>query len=216
MGSVRPLLSLGNDKMGATIHSWSIPAVRNCPGRTSVCEDVCYATHGRFVTTKSKKLMEWRLKQATRNDFVDRMVEELFRRGVLICRIHVAGDFMTPTYTGKWLQVVARSQHVRFFAYTRSWRVGSIVPLLEAMAKLENMRLWYSADSEACPSDVPENVQVAWLQTSKEDEVEGDLVFQVRSLRRLELPLAVPICPQETPAGKERGVNCANCQICWE
>lgn len=28
--------------------------------------------------------------------------------------------------------------------------------------------------------------------------------------------LAVPICPQETPEGKERGVICANCKLCFE
>ena len=43
MGSAssRPLLSLGNDKLGGTIHSWSIPAVTCCPGSSSVCRRVC-------------------------------------------------------------------------------------------------------------------------------------------------------------------------------
>jgi hypothetical protein len=32
----------------------------------------------------------------------------------------------------------------------------------------------------------------------------------------LSLPLAVTICPQETPEGQKRGVICANCRLCFE
>jgi Gene product 88 len=99
--SVRPLLSLGNDKLGATIHSWSIPAVQTCPGRSCTCERVCYATHGRFLTAQSKAAMRWRWQQSKRPDFAERMLDEVFRRGVLVCRIHVAGDFYSPGYLSK-------------------------------------------------------------------------------------------------------------------
>jgi hypothetical protein len=217
VGIVRRLLSKGNDKMGETFHSWSLPAVRTCPGRSSVCERWCYATHGRFLTGKSKELMQWRLKQAARKDFADRMVQEICRRGAIVVRIHVSGDFMTPAYTAKWLDIATRSVKTTFFAYTRSWRVSSIAPLLRALSQLDNVFLWYSADRETGhPQDVPERVRVAWMQTAADEPVQGDLVFQTRSLRRLALPLSVPVCPQETPAGKERGVNCANCTICWQ
>ena len=52
------------------------------------------------------------------------------------------------------------------------------------------------------------------MQTSAEEAVSGDLVFQVRGLRKLELPLEVPVCNQETPEGKAKGGNCANCTVC--
>ncbi len=216
MAGVRSLLSQGTDKMGATLFGWSIPAISTCPGKTSLCRHACYATHGRYVTGTVKRLMRWRLRQCRQEDFVGRMADEIFRRGVLVCRIHVAGDFFSPEYVSKWIDVVARSPHTRFFAYTRSWRVPVIEPYLRALAALKNVRLWYSADAEAAPSDVPEGVRVAWLQVSEEEKVAGDLVFQVRKLRRLELPLAVPVCPQEVPEGKARGVNCANCAWCWQ
>ena len=219
MGSAqgRYLLSEGTTKMGRSIYTWSIPAVRTCPGSSPCCRAVCYATHGRFVTTTVKRLLRWKLEQSKRADFADRMVDELFRRGVMVCRIHVAGDFYRAGYVSKWIEIAARSARTRFFAYTRSWRVAKIEPVLRALAALKNVRLWYSADRDTGPpAEVPEGVRVAWLQTSETEDVAGDLVFQVRRLRRLELPLAVPVCPQELPAGRERGVVCANCRICYQ
>jgi hypothetical protein len=215
--SSRPLLSLGNDKLGGTIHSWSIPAVTCCPGSSSVCRKACYATHGRFVTAKSKASMKWRLQQGKRQDFAERMIDEVFRKGVLVCRIHVAGDFFSPSYLSKWIEIAARSPNTRFFTYTRSWRVEKIEPLLRAFAALENVRLWYSADSDTgYPSQVPEGVQVAWLQDTSVVPETADLLFQTRSVRKLALPLVIPVCGQELPEGKTKGVNCANCGVCWK
>jgi hypothetical protein len=215
--SVRPLLSLGNDKLGGTIHSWSIPAVTSCPGSSCVCRRVCYATHGRFSTAKSKEAMRWRLQQSKRMDFAERMIDEVYTRGVLVCRIHVAGDFYSPGYLSKWIEIAAGSPSTRFFTYTRSWRVAKIEPLLRAFAALDNVRLWYSADSDTgFPPDVPPAVQVAWLQDTARVPEQADLLFQTRGVRSLALPLVIPVCAQELPEGKARGVNCANCGVCWK
>ena len=160
--------------------------------------------------------MEWRLQQCKKPGFVAAMVEELFRRGVLVCRVHVAGDFFSPLYTAKWIEIVSKSPNVKFFAYTRVWRIEKLEPYLRTLAAFDNMRLWYSVDCDTGqPAFVPERVRVAHMQTSAEEAVSGDLVFQIQGLRRLDLPLAVPVCEQETPEGKARGVNCANCTVCW-
>lgn len=217
MPSERNLLSIGSSKLGESIFGWAIPAVQTCPGRSACCSRVCYATHGRFVTGKVQRLMKWRYEQSKRPDFVDTMSGEIYRRGVLVLRVHVSGDFATPAYTTKWIEIAARSQHTRFFAYTRSWRVATIEPLLRAFAALPNVRLWYSADRETgLPENVPEGVRVAWLQDTEQLPQGGELVFQVRKLRRLSLPMAAPVCEQELPEGKKRGVNCSNCRVCWQ
>lgn len=217
MGSVsRFLLSEGTTKLGKAILGWSIPAVHTCPGRSETCSRYCYATHGRFVTEKVKKLMEWRYEQSKRRDFCDRMVDEIYRRGVLVCRVHVSGDMATPRYTAKWIEIAARSSHVRFLCYSRSWRVEKIKPLLFAFGALPNVRLWLSADQETgYPPEVPEGCKVVWMQTTERESVAGDLVFQVRKLRRLALPMSIQVCPQESEEGKQKGVNCSNCGICW-
>jgi Gene product 88 len=138
------------------------------------------------------------------------------RRGVLVLRISVLGDFYRPGYTAKWVEIARRSPNTRFFGYTRSCRIAPIVPYLHALALLENVRLWYSADAEAYPDDVPENVRVSYLQHDANVPDWGDLIFQVRKQRAKPGMIPLPlVCGQETPEGKTKGVNCANCGICW-
>lgn len=212
----RFLLSKGNSKLGEGIHGWTIPAVSTCPGRTPTCERVCFGTHGRFVTDTMTRLNAWRYEQARKASFVARMCDEILRRGVLVLRVHVIGDFATPRYTQKWIEIAARNPNVRMFAYSRSWRVETIRPLLYAWGALPNVRLWLSADrSSGLPTDVPPGIRVAWLQVDEAPPQGGNLVFQVRRLRRLALPMAVPVCDQETPSGKASGINCSSCRVCW-
>jgi hypothetical protein len=218
MGKVkgRYLLTRGNDKLGGSIYGWAIPAVQTCPGSSAVCRRSCYCLHGRFVTAKVKNLMKWRLQQSKRADFVDRLVDEIYRRGILVVRVHVSGDLYSPAYTSKWIEIAARSPQTVFLCYTRSWRVDTIEPLLRVFAGLANVKLWYSADAETgYPEHIPPGVRVAWMQTSATEVPQGDLVFQVRKLRQLSLPLALPVCEQETEAGRRKGVNCSSCQFCW-
>jgi hypothetical protein len=66
------------------------------------------------------------------------------------------------------------------------------------------------------PPDVPSAVQVAWLQDTSVVPEKADLLFQTRSVRKLALPLTIPVCAQELPDGKTNGVNCANCGACWK
>jgi hypothetical protein len=85
------------------------------------------------------------------------------------------------------------------------------------MTFLPNVKVWYSADEETgVPANLPQGVRVAWMQTELDDEPEEvDLIFRVPSLRKMPLPLAVTVCPTETPTGKERGTTCSTCQLCW-
>jgi hypothetical protein len=40
---LRNLLVRGNRKLGESVHSFSVPAVDTCPGRSAPCERACYA-----------------------------------------------------------------------------------------------------------------------------------------------------------------------------
>ncbi len=218
MRSVRPLLTLGNGKLGASIFHFDLPAAITCPGKSAVCRQVCYARAGHFVFPQVRERLAWNYKQSLRPDFAARMSDEIHRKGVLVVRPHVSGDLYDAGYAGKWLAVMLACPHVRFFGYTRSWRVPDIEPVLRLMAGLKNVRLWYSADRDTGePADVPEGVRVAWLQDGEDGPESSDLVFRVRKLRReprQRVGLAL-VCPHETPAGKERGVNCGSCGHCW-
>ena len=161
--------------------------------------------------------LEWAFEQSKRHDFVEKMIDEIYRKGVLVFRWHVAGDIYSPAYAAKLFEVMKESPQCSFFLYTRSWRVGTIEPHIRSMTFLPNAKIWYSADEETgVPADVPEKVRVAWMQTEVDDEpAEANLIFRVKRLRKMPLPLAVTVCPTETPAGKERGTTCSTCQLCW-
>jgi hypothetical protein len=215
MGRTGPLLMQGNGKLGSAIHSWSLPSIDTCPGSSSLCRKVCYATQHRFRFPKVKENLSWCLEQSRMDDFVDRMVREIKTSGVLVLRLHVAGDFYDAEYAGKWLDVMKRCPRVRFYGYSRSWRVPAIAAVLEKMAALRCCRLWYSIDSETgLPAFVPSGVRLAFLQIAEGGHPEqADLVFRTRKLRKLAtLPI---VCDQETKEGKADGLTCGACTRCF-
>jgi hypothetical protein len=114
------------------------------------------------VFPQVQERLSWNHEQSKRPDFVDRMVEELYRKGVLLMRWHCAGDVYSPTYGRKMLEVIGRSEHTTFWFYTRSWCVPTIFPILKAISFLPNCKVWFSADWETgFPPEVLENVRVA-------------------------------------------------------
>lgn len=213
--SSTPLLQLGNSKLGRAIHVWSIPALETCPGSTDVCRSLCYALRHRFRFDSVKRRLDWNLIQSLRDDFVERMTAEIRAAGVLVLRLHVAGDFYGAEYVRKWVAIVKRSPRVRFFGYTRSWRIPALLPALEELAASSAMRLWYSADEESgVPTSVPPTVRIAYLQTSAHPPPQGvDLVFRPTRLRKL--PASPLVCEHETPLGKHSGVTCGSCGRCF-
>lgn len=210
------LLTQGNVKLGQAIFSWSIPAVTTCPGQTTVCRSICYACSGRFRMPAVKRRLQRNLKQSRRKNFVDRMTEEIRRSGVIVLRLHVSGDFFDVEYSSKWLAIMKRSPRVRFYGYTRSWRVPEIAEVLTKIAGLDCVRLWYSCDVETgLPEYVPSGVRLAYLQTDTAPlPNEAQLVFRTRNLRNL---AALPVvCGNETLEGKRSGVTCGSCARCFQ
>jgi len=209
-----PLLQLGNSKLGRAIHVWSLPALDTCPGSTDVCRRLCYALRHRFRFDSVKQRLAWNRRQSRRGDFVDRMIAEIRSSGVLVLRLHVAGDFYDAEYTRKWVAIVKRSPRARFYGYTRSWRIASLVPALEELAACSAMRLWYSTDDESgVPETVPPNVRIAYLQTTSATPLSVDLVFRPQRLRTL--PTLPIVCDHETASGKQQGVTCGSCARCF-
>lgn len=216
MGSSRSLLAMGNGKLGRSICHFDLPAVSTCPGRSAVCERVCYARRHWFRSGAIRRRLRWCLHQSRQANFVERVVDEAHRLGAIVVRIHVSGDFYDAGYAFKWLEVTRRLPRVRFYCYTRSWRVESIAPVLGQLALLDNCRVWYSADADTGhPKLLPPGVRVAFLQTEPDESpADADLLFRVPRLRSEPTPLPL-VCPHETPRGTEAGTNCGSCGRCW-
>jgi hypothetical protein len=211
---VRSLLTQGNTKVGASIHLWSIPAIGTCPGSSALCRSVCYADAGRFQTQHVKERLDWCYKQSLRKDFVERMVAEIKRKGVLVLRIHASGDLYSKEYAEKWLEVMKQLPRVRFYLYSRSWRVPEIVPVLEQMASLGCCRVWYSLDRETdIPATVPKGVRLAYMQVDVDEEPElYDLLFVVRRLKRHAQRIGLPLlCDHQA----DKRDNCGDCGKCF-
>jgi len=212
------LLTQGNGKLGRSVFGFSLPAVRTCPGMTPACRAECYARRNNFRFPAVETAHRLNLAAAKRSDFASRIVAELGFCAAAVVRIHVAGDFFSAEYAAQWVAVALACPRVTFFGYSRSWRVASIRPVLEALAAQENVALWYSADRDTgLPGSVPPGVGVAWLETQADEDVppDVDLVFRPRRLRKRpnrKVPLPL-VCPADVDGAK---VTCAMCGSCWQ
>lgn len=217
--AVQFLLAIDNRKLGdGGIAHFDMPAGQlTCPGRTPACEAVCYAQRGRFHFPNVVDRLAWCYLRSLRRDFTACMVREARVRGIRHMRWHVSGDVHSADYAGKMLSVMRRLPRVRFWLYTRSWRVPEIEAVLRQMAMLDNCKVWYSLDRDTgFPAERPANVRYAFLQDTPGGVENVELVFRTRQMvgrPRVGLPM---VCPSDTPAGRAAGANCGSCGYCFD
>jgi hypothetical protein len=215
------MLTPGNKKLGGhLIWGFGLPSgtLELCPGMTATCRSVCYAVRVQGFRPQAAKRYRQNLQLAKRKDFVRRIRAFIISEGIRVVRVHTGGEFLTPRYARKWCRIVEKSPRVRFFTYTRAWRIPAIGEVLERMSRLPNMAMWYSADKDTgWPENVPPKIRIAWLVTKPDESVplEADLIFRSQSLRKtsvLDLN-GVTICPAEN--GQPTPMTCDRCRICW-
>jgi len=216
------MLTRGNHKLGARrIWSFSLPSGPGgtCAGMTPACGNHCYAIALERYRPAAAAAYQRNLALARRRDFVRRVRAFIIAHAVRIVRVHVAGDFFAAWYARKWLRIMRRSSRVRFYFYTRSWRVPAIKTVIDQMAELENCRVWYSTDRDTgAPAVVPPRVRLAWLRTDPTDipPPGTDLMFRIRPLRRRPEPAPGPcVCPAEDGIPRTHPVTCERCGLCW-
>ena len=205
------LLTNGNKKLGNNIAVWSIPSVKTCPGRTSLCEKLCYAK--KFEAFRGidygPKLL------ASRSEsFVKRMVEE--SKWKVLVRIHASGDFYSEGYIQDWIEIARLTPGTRYYAYTRSWRVPGLLEKLLQLKAMPNVTLMFSVDKE---SGVPAGVggaDMVYMSTGDDDvpTTPTRVVFRTkRTTVRAKLGGSV-VCPVEN--GCKNSVTCERCQLCFK
>jgi len=192
----KPLyLQRGNDKLGRSVRTWSMPAVSGCgPAPSEYCVQRCYAiafrrypgvmrAHGRnLLLAQDARALE----EALRTDL-----------GCLpagsVVRIHVAGDFFSKEYARAWRRVAREFDSLTIYAYTRAWTDRAIRRELDRMRALPNVRLWASSDSTMSvpPGD--------WLEAR---------VFP--AIAEAE-DAGFVVCPEQLG----RRASCEECQLCW-
>jgi hypothetical protein len=217
MMTERPLLVHGNQKLGVQIAHFDLPASEQiCVGRSSVCWKECYARRGRFHFPQVRERLIYNYQQSLKSDFADRLIREIRSLGIMTVRLHCSGDVYGKKYAEDWLKVFQACPRVRFYAYTRAYKIPAIAEVLEKWAALRCVRLWYSCDSESVPASVPSGVRLAFLQTELHQQPgKVNLIFRVHRLRKKPVSIGLPmVCPSETPEGKQ--VSCGSCQNCFK
>lgn len=81
-----------------------------------------------------------------RPQFTKIMTEELRAFRTEAFRFHVVGDFYDVEYIQKWIDIVSRFPDIKFFGYTKSWRVPELAPSLDVFRGLPNVQLFASTD----------------------------------------------------------------------
>lgn len=130
------LLGTGNTKLkktaaefGVKIFNFSIPAGNDkasgkitCPFAAS-CLSLCYAKKGMYRFGNVERALSKRYEASKEENFVSRITSELAKvkkdKPVYV-RIHDSGDFYSPAYFAKWLEIAILNPSVRFYAYTKS------------------------------------------------------------------------------------------------
>lgn len=212
------MLTRGNGKLGK-IWNFSIPAHHTCPGETSACASVCYASKGWFKAKNVKNLYTANLDETKKSSFADKMVNEIARNSADLVRVHVAGDFYSADYISKWTEVARRCPDTKFFAYTRSWRLPALISPLEELAQMPNFYLWLSCDRDTHelhgrPPRIADS-KIAFMQITTDEHVPpySDLVFRVNRKGTVKFINGVFVCPHEN--GSPVKLNCTSCKQCW-
>lgn len=216
-----PKLQLGNQKLGSAIWTFNLPQLETCPGASKVCEQLCYASKGRFTYNSVKKSYTYNLQQTKQliadRKFVDHIDSYIKRNKIDIVRWHSSGDFYSVQYVKDWAQIVKKNPNTRFYGYSRSWRDASIRVELEKLVRYNNVRLFFSCDQDTgIPDKVPDKIRIAYLVLDNNDipDNKADLVFvpikyrKPQSVRRN----GVLVCPLEN--GKGWKGDCGTCRIC--
>lgn len=217
----RRLLQRGNAKLGNDVWTFSLPAVVSCPGSTRACRDRCYARKGYFAFRSVRKTLSANLRLArTAPARLAVVVAAQLARpgGPRLVRVHVSGDLFGAKYTWAWTRVVAEHPDVRFYLYTRSWRVPRVAAVLAVLAALPNARVWYSFDADSgVPPAVPPRVRLAYLAAGPADvpPAAADLVFRDYPDRRTRAVRVggVLVCPLENGTGWAG--TCSACGLCF-
>ena len=229
----KKLLAAGNDKLGSSIKSFSLPHgdEANCPGLTPTCRKLCYVS--RYTRRFNLDYKRNRI-AADKADFVTKMSKEAAL--VRTVRVHVSGDFYNAAYVNKWIQIADKTPGTLFYAYTRSWR-GRDLKMLEALVALSkrpNFILNISTDKD---TGIPGwlfgafggSKRITYMAVNDQDTphkftgvsdtgqpARVNIVFRVKRTSKILRIGGSQVCPVEFGGGFGAAVTCEYCKLCFK
>lgn len=123
-------------KFGLRVFNFGIPAYKTADGKVTCpfadsCVKFCYARKGAYIWSNVKPAFEKRYKLTKQDDFINIMVAEILKKKVDYVRVHDSGDFYSPSYLQKWLDIAKKLPNVRFYAYTNSIKMVKDIELTD-------------------------------------------------------------------------------------
>jgi len=133
----------------AKIFNFSIPAYKTRSGKVTcpfadTCVKYCYAQKGNYTRfPKVQDLMEQKYKISKTAEFIPLMNEEIKKKKATHVRIHDSGDFYSPEYLKKWVQIANDNKEVIFYAYTKSIKF-----FVDGLLLPKNLKIIFSEGSK--------------------------------------------------------------------
>tara|TARA_R110000765_G_scaffold418061_2_gene521209 strand:+ start:1382 stop:2014 length:633 start_codon:yes stop_codon:yes gene_type:complete len=119
------------------------PFAKGCLG----ADYKCYAQKGAYSWPKVKEAYNNRYHLTLQDSFVNIMNQAIQKKKVDILRLHDSGDFYSPAYLNKWIDIANNNKEVIFYAYTKS------IPFFK-----KNL-------------DIPTNLKIIFSEGSKKDNL---------------------------------------------
>ena len=136
-------------KNNSKIFNFSIPAYKTKSGKSTCpfaggCQKYCYAQKGNYTRFPIvQELMEQKYKISKTADFIPLMNEEIQKKKATHIRIHDSGDFYSPIYLQKWIDIAVQNTNVIFYAYTKSIKF-----FIDGLLLPKNLKIIFSEGSK--------------------------------------------------------------------
>ena len=110
-------------ELGVRVFNFGIPAYKSASGKLTCpmakeCIKFCYARKGAYIWSNVQPAFEKRYQLSKTEEFIDIMVDEIVKKKVEYVRVHDSGDFYSPKYLQKWMDIANLLPNVRFYTYT--------------------------------------------------------------------------------------------------
>jgi hypothetical protein len=105
------------------VFNFGIPAYKSASGKLTcpmadTCVKFCYAKKGAYIWSNVKPAFEKRYELTKTDNFIKAMNAEIKKKKPDYIRVHDSGDYYSPSYLKKWIQIASHNPDVRFYSYT--------------------------------------------------------------------------------------------------
>jgi len=105
------------------VFNFGIPAYKSASGKLTCpmadsCVKFCYAKKGAYIWSNVQPAFEKRYQLSKTEEFVGAINAEITKKKVDYVRVHDSGDYYSPKYLAKWIQIAKDNPNVRFYSYT--------------------------------------------------------------------------------------------------